>query len=292
MSYIDKVKYTFNKLAIFSTESDLYITNEDYLLIKITGKDKDSLEFVLLHLQESDDLDEVFIKICDYFQGDRDYYDLIINYLISQNIIVLIDEPQKKNILTKRVIIVGRFLDKELLKKSFIEKLSNDHIEYNLIDILPPDTDVIVKYKLIDIDIIIIFPPLLGSIANLSYFSYEAYSSGVPILHIGTGTTSLTLGPLIDPKSYTASLICYMKRIASSLENPSTFLTISEMVNKKYLLNIDVLLNPNFNLLVEFIKLELTKYFLKNKNTILIGREIRLNLVDYSTSNNKILKTF
>lgn len=282
---------TLNNVAIFATTSELYITRGDQELIRVTGQEKHLLELVISEFNHAHDSDEVYTKLSSNFDNNKSHYDLVVDFLKANNILV---DNQDKGRIHKNLAIIGSFKDKASLTEIIETTFSKCQLTVNISSISEPieldsnTFDVLTN----GIDLIVLFAPYFGVIdmGVLNELSTYTYNKNISILHVGLENNSLIFGPLIVPELNTPTLSCYLQRKLSSYDNLSKFLTASNIPNKTVLSTIDLLSNRYFPVLINIICIELEKYYTKNITTGIVAREIEIDINDYSTSNIKILK--
>jgi hypothetical protein len=281
-----------NNISIFSTLSEIFISTGDEDLIRIYGKEKLLLERVIEAFKNLHDKDKVFENVKDLFNNDKTHYELIINYLVSNNILKEEDKIFKDEVV-KNVIVLGRFHDEQKTSNALINVLNTTGLNYKINQFITLNNlpEKYISQLSTEIDLIILFSPFLLNMTEMKSLSREAYYKQIPIIHGSLEKSSFILGPILDPSLGTPSLECYLDRKLASAINPDKYLVVSRLLNKKDINDLDLLMNPMFNILIHFMSLELSNYFLKGKHSNIVSKEIEFDSITYETSVTKILKT-
>lgn len=269
-------KLTVSNSALYGDSKTIYVTSGDHNLVEITGDDVGVVEVIIKEILSHPSRDEVFEKIKDQIDNDKDYYDGIIEWLISSNIV---EETQP-------ISCVPQVMNTHI----FSPYLTLASQQQALADI---DTELI-KYTLTDINsasLIIVFAPIFEFFEEVARINAFAYKHGVTICHVGMDRSTFTLGPICEPKINSPCLVCYAKRKLSNLKNPQKTLSFVKHANKEIANHYNLQSNQYFKIALHYLKTELEKFTLtKGSISAIIGKSLVFDNIYYNISKSKILR--
>lgn len=272
---------------VYLTESALYVTNEDGHLVEISGEEKDILATIIERFQLEKDKKVVFNQLKDEVLNDQGYFDLLLDYLLENKILKYSNSQRQ---ITKNIAVFGVFPNPDEANQLIQEALKTEFISYKATLFQASNNlDESIKKNILDSDLVIIFSPIILNFNTIQRIGEFCDLNHIPILHVSSESSGYTVGPLLDSKQNTASLNCYFQRKLAALKDPKSYIVLKSIETKKQIQQNDCARSRYFKIILELIKIELSKYFVFHSNSLL-SKEIRFDGVSYETSVTKILK--
>jgi len=269
---------------IFRSEEELFLSNGDHFLLKISGEDCLSLELMLKAFADESDRDVVYEKVKDTLE--REKYDNLLTWLIKNNILYevnLQNTPETKN---HNVIVFGEFINVSEVESKIVNRLNTEINKYHLKTVLCSD----IKEEYFEgVDLIIIFAPIFSSFEAFLEVNRISYEKKIPAIHVGVGMNFFSLGPLSVASSQTPCLKCYSKRKIANFDRKEKYLKFIKYPNQKIVQNNNILEYSDLGLVVEFLKIELENYYSRH-SMYLFARSITIDLAGYNISSSKVLR--
>ena len=257
-------KIKLKNLSIYSTIDHLYLNKGDHKLFKVEGEERQLVEKCIEAVKDSTTIGEAFEKVKSDLDGDEDFFLQILEWL-DENEVVKLEKTEEETdweAKTKEVVVVSGALSEEEAKdviQVLKEKGRNVQL-HQYISLKNEKLDEISD----EADIILVFSPVFENYQKVYEINKIAYKKGILLLHIGMEQSTVTLGPLVNPKYKTPCLSCYLKRKVTNLANPKDFVHFMEIQDRKALSELRIRENKYFDLMLSMLNLELEKAFIYN----------------------------
>lgn len=263
-------------INIYSSNSNLFLTDGDHNLIEISGEHVGIIEQVLAGILRRENLDFIFTEIGHLIDNDKDFFNEIIDWLVDNSII-----NREKNDQKKEIRVFFENMESTSAKKDFIKILNGENRS--------------VSFKICDAkqsaNLILYFTPIFEDFNLLKLTNEFAYKNNINLLHVGIDRASFTMGPLVVPKQKTPCLVCYSKRKLANMKNPEATLKFSKYANKNIIYKYQIENNKHFRTLATYIASELSKFYDSGEiYSSLIAKSIFFDNAIYEVSKSKILR--
>ncbi len=269
---------------IFKSEEELFLSNGDHFLLKISGEDCLSLELMLKAFTDAMDKDAAYEKVKDALE--REKFDNLVTWLVKNNILYEENQQNKPDVKNHNVIVFGEFKDLSEVESKIVSRLNTDINKYHLKALLNSD----IKENCFEgVDLIIIFAPIFSKFDAFIEINKISYEHKIPAIHVGAGMNFFSIGPLSVASSKTPCLKCYSKRKIANFDRKEKYLKFIKYPNQKIVQNNNILEYYDLGLLVEFLKIELENYYSRN-SMYLFARSITIDLLGYNITSSKILR--
>src|SRR5688572_992295 len=119
-----------DKISVYEMDESLIISFGDSELVKVHGKEKNLLEIVLKNFRTETDPEIVYERVRSDFGSDRTQYELILHYLIDNDLLLITQPPEN---LSKNIVILGNFEDCKQAAQLISKSLNSTYVKYKLL---------------------------------------------------------------------------------------------------------------------------------------------------------------
>ena len=264
--------------SVHGSATSIYITNGDHSLVEIAGEDLSLVEAVLLDVEQGLPLEAVFATHEARFNGDRAYFDQVIDWLLASNVLQRVrpagEAPPAREVPT---YVYGPNLA-PARQAEVLAQLGHAGFAYY-------------PAPLEEARLVIVFAPLFEAQDEVLRLNAEAYGRGIPLCHLAVEDHSFTIGPLVDPAQQTPCLCCYNQRKLANLRNARKTLSFIRHPNKTRIRHKDIAASPYFGVALTHLKVELAHYFQGHaKVSPILSKSLVFDNLDYSITPSKVLR--
>ncbi|MFA8450189.1 MAG: hypothetical protein ACEPOW_05820 [Bacteroidales bacterium] len=255
-------KIKLQNLNIYSGIDHLYLYKGDHKLFKVEGDERKLVEDCVEAIKVSETIGEVYAKVKDALEDDEEFFLQILEWLDENEVVTLEKSEEEVNWeeKTKETVLVASSITEEEAK-NIIEVLNGKGRNLKLSKFINFRENQTVELPE-NADVVVLFSPIFENYEKVYKINAEAYSKGIPLLHIGMEQNTVTLGPFVNPKFKTPCLSCYLKRKITNLANPTDFVRFMEIPDKKSLSELRISDMKYYDLMLSHLSLELEKVFL------------------------------
>lgn len=272
------MQYRLRNVSTYQAENKIYLADGDHNLLEISGDSVDSVALVLNALETSSDPDDIFQKVKSHLANDREMFDQILHWLLTNRVIERTSNGEAFSQKTIPVFIHTTHLTEDE-KEKVLETLSGAKFEY-----VPADKE--------HAKFILVVAPIFDQYNSLASINEFAYEENIPVCHIGIDSETFTLGPLSYPHMHTPCLKCYSQRKISNLKNPKRTIEFIRYADKKKISGLRIGENPYFfTVLLTYLKMELEKFFYFNGMYCeIVGKSLMFDHFNYEITKSRVLK--
>ena len=284
------MKLKLGNIQIFKEGCEFLFSKGDSYLIKIESEDGNLLENVIREFRNTNEIDKIYYKLRSKIEN-REQFDQIVNTLLNYGILNPID-TKNTNTKTERIIsIVGKIENTESFIKEFKKIVVFADVNYDIKNVINPfEKKAKTKVDSIpEIDMLLVFSPLINDLELFLSISRIAYENSVPIFHCSIEENGFTVGPIVHPKDFSPCLTCFINRKISSLDNPDEYLTSSILRNISAINNYDITKNKYKEMCLLVVRDEMEAFW-KSGYSSLISKSVSFNMLTYNATKEKILK--
>lgn len=273
--------YKLANNTIYGNEKTLFISNGDHNLIEIAGDSVLQVEQVIKGFSNQTSPDVLFNEIKDTFNNDREYFDEIFQWLISNRILEEVDDQTKDSIQIATYLLNNTSLDSDSI--------------FNLL------SETVASYKCVfkreenymNAELILIFAPLFENLSEVLKINQFSYSNKIPVCYVGLDSSRVfTVGPLVYSELRTPCLNCYIKRKLVNLKMPQKTISFIKHPNKQLISKSSYSSIVFSKIATYHLKIELEKFYRSNKKiSTLLGNSLIFDNETYNITKAKILKT-
>lgn len=285
--------YRINNLNIALEEKDIFLSNGDHYLIKLSGDDKPLVESILMSVANNHTHDEMYQLVSSKYGLSKEYFEAVIEWLIQKFILQVAEAEAPVDPKRVSIAVFGNSEDKTFIMEEFLSRLNTPSLCLDMAGYIPQNTGETLNAEeteqLKNVEIVLALSPLLLNYKKLRHLNEYCIEHHVHQLHVGIGFSEFILGPLVVSELETPCLESYVVRKLANLKNLDEYTDYMNAGKKEVIHHQKISSFRYLSLLCEYLKIELSSFFLGNYSK-LFGQAIIYNMLDHTVEKSRVLR--